>query len=184
MAAMAAAVGVRPGSVAFARPNRTRKQDVSAKGSEQARTPASLCHARGQFNRTLVNRMPPGRTTRTSCKTQCFAPVAQWIEQRFPKPRAQVRFLPGALASKRLPTPFSARPRDSRQERASLASWRSRHRSAACVTTALLLERSRTPGGTLPVKRRARRYDRSSPSSSSERTLTLTRSRRREHDAT
>ena len=26
------------------------------------------------------------------------APVAQWIEQRFPKPRAQVRFLPGALA--------------------------------------------------------------------------------------
>ena len=25
------------------------------------------------------------------------APVAQWIEQRFPKPRAQVRFLPGAL---------------------------------------------------------------------------------------
>ena len=24
------------------------------------------------------------------------APVAQWIEQRFPKPRAQVRFLPGA----------------------------------------------------------------------------------------
>ena len=26
------------------------------------------------------------------------APVAQWIEQRFPKPRAQVRFLPGASA--------------------------------------------------------------------------------------
>jgi hypothetical protein len=26
-----------------------------------------------------------------------LAPVAQWIEQRFPKPRAQVRFLPGAL---------------------------------------------------------------------------------------
>src|SRR6266849_6393563 len=25
------------------------------------------------------------------------APVAQWIEQRFPKPRAQVRFLSGAL---------------------------------------------------------------------------------------
>jgi hypothetical protein len=24
------------------------------------------------------------------------APVAQWIEQRFPKPRAQVRFLSGA----------------------------------------------------------------------------------------
>src|SRR5581483_3187083 len=27
------------------------------------------------------------------------APVAQWIEQRFPKPRAQVRFLPGASAA-------------------------------------------------------------------------------------
>ncbi len=26
------------------------------------------------------------------------APVAQWIEQRFPKPRAQVRFLSGALS--------------------------------------------------------------------------------------
>jgi hypothetical protein len=25
------------------------------------------------------------------------APVAQWIEQRFPKPRALVRFRPGAL---------------------------------------------------------------------------------------
>ena len=25
------------------------------------------------------------------------APVAQWIEQRFPKPRAHVRFMPGAL---------------------------------------------------------------------------------------
>src|SRR3982751_3213749 len=26
-----------------------------------------------------------------------LAPVAQWIEQRFPKPRAQVRFLSGAF---------------------------------------------------------------------------------------
>src|ERR1700694_4243704 len=30
------------------------------------------------------------------------APVAQWIEQRFPKPRAQVRFLSGALAARPL----------------------------------------------------------------------------------
>jgi hypothetical protein len=30
------------------------------------------------------------------------APVAQWIEQRFPKPRAQVRFLPGAFQSSRI----------------------------------------------------------------------------------
>ena len=27
------------------------------------------------------------------------APVAQWIEQRFPKPRAHVRFVPGALSN-------------------------------------------------------------------------------------
>jgi hypothetical protein len=27
------------------------------------------------------------------------APVAQWIEQRFPKPRALVRFRPGALST-------------------------------------------------------------------------------------
>jgi hypothetical protein len=27
------------------------------------------------------------------------APVAQWIEQRFPKPRALVRFRPGALSN-------------------------------------------------------------------------------------
>jgi hypothetical protein len=27
---------------------------------------------------------------------RCWAPVAQWIEQRFPKPRALVRFRPGA----------------------------------------------------------------------------------------
>src|SRR5439155_24162743 len=32
-----------------------------------------------------------------SCKTGETAPVAQWIEQRFPKPRALVRFRPGAL---------------------------------------------------------------------------------------
>src|SRR5262249_12295246 len=29
------------------------------------------------------------------------APVAQWIEQRFPKPRAHVRFMPGALTGRR-----------------------------------------------------------------------------------
>ena len=28
-----------------------------------------------------------------------LAPVAQWIEQRFPKPRAQVQFLSGAWSS-------------------------------------------------------------------------------------
>ena len=34
---------------------------------------------------------------RKSCKAGQNAPVAQWIEQRFPKPRAQVRFLSGAF---------------------------------------------------------------------------------------
>ena len=42
-------------------------------------------------------RKPPDRLyLKNPCKTQESAPVAQWIEQRFPKPRAQVRFLPGA----------------------------------------------------------------------------------------
>ena len=36
------------------------------------------------------------------------APVAQWIEQRFPKPRAQVRFLSGALS---IPRVINAWPR-------------------------------------------------------------------------
>src|SRR5581483_2618981 len=41
-----------------------------------------------------------GRLSRTRRGTLAIvallAPVAQWTEQRFPKPRAQVRFLPGA----------------------------------------------------------------------------------------
>ena len=50
-----------------------------------------------------VNRVPRDASGKKCCKgTEC-APVAQWIEQRFPKPRAQVRFLPGAL-SLRSPT--------------------------------------------------------------------------------
>jgi hypothetical protein len=35
------------------------------------------------------------------------APVAQWIEQRFPKPRAQVRFLPGASRRRKPKAPVS-----------------------------------------------------------------------------
>jgi hypothetical protein len=37
-----------------------------------------------------------GAGRKKPCKTREDAPVAQWIEQRFPKPRAQVRLLPGA----------------------------------------------------------------------------------------
>src|SRR4051812_12873246 len=37
------------------------------------------------------------RFSRNPCKIGQNAPVAQWIEQRFPKPRAHVRFMPGAL---------------------------------------------------------------------------------------
>src|SRR5437868_2945669 len=36
--------------------------------------------------------------TAPSLRLALRAPVAQWIEQRFPKPRAQVRFLAGALS--------------------------------------------------------------------------------------
>ena len=37
------------------------------------------------------------------------APVAQWIEQRFPKPRAHVRFMPGALSRSRPAERYAAR---------------------------------------------------------------------------
>src|SRR5207248_11593678 len=45
------------------------------------------------------------------------APVAQWIEQRFPKPRAQVRFLPGASDRE---ASSEAGSRDHRQVRAAV----------------------------------------------------------------
>jgi hypothetical protein len=51
MAAMAAmaALGVRSGSLAFARPTRSRcKREVSANPNERARTLASFCHAEGR----------------------------------------------------------------------------------------------------------------------------------------
>ena len=51
-----------------------------------------------------------------------LAPVAQWIEQRFPKPRAQVRFLPGAFG-------FSHANND--------ATW------TLCTSTAVFATRSR-----------------------------------------
>ncbi len=43
-----------------------------------------------------------------------FAPVAQWIEQRFPKPRAQVRFLSGA-SNRVKSSAYAARGPTSRQ---------------------------------------------------------------------
>src|SRR3954447_25396952 len=43
----------------------------------------------------LVTVVP--RLDRATRSVEPRAPVAQWIEQRFPKPRAQVRFLSGAL---------------------------------------------------------------------------------------
>jgi hypothetical protein len=44
-----------------------------------------------------MNRSTRGQTRMVEPK----APVAQWIGQRFPKPRAHVRFMPGALATSR-----------------------------------------------------------------------------------
>lgn len=47
--------------------------------------------------RTAENMLPPpSRWDRTPLT---FAPVAHRIEQRFPKPRVQVRFLPGAFCA-------------------------------------------------------------------------------------
>src|SRR5207253_3218089 len=42
--------------------------------------------------------LPARLWNRLAALRSAEAPVAQWIEQRFPKPRALVRFRPGALA--------------------------------------------------------------------------------------
>ena len=54
-----------------------------------SRTPAAIS----------VRVVPANQAHRSNAIVICRAPVAQWIEQRFPKPRAQVRFLPGASRS-------------------------------------------------------------------------------------
>ena len=54
---------------------------------ERTSEPKSSAHREIHFMRPSV---------RKPCKQGKTAPVAQWIEQRFPKPRAQVRFWPGA----------------------------------------------------------------------------------------
>jgi hypothetical protein len=54
--------------------------------------------------------MPPILARRTRAAQCPAAPVAQWIEQRFPKPRAHVRFMPGALTAR----PVGKRNRHSR----------------------------------------------------------------------
>ncbi len=61
-----------------------------------------------------------------------LAPVAQWIEQRFPKPRAHVRFMPGAFA-----TPVRTCPADTRCRDRSVCRTRrsSEHRSRATRTS-------------------------------------------------
>src|SRR5205823_1363672 len=46
--------------------------------------------------RAIRCRSPWQPARRSGASLRGSAPVAQWIEQRFPKPRAQVRFLPGA----------------------------------------------------------------------------------------
>ena len=43
-----------------------------------------------------VDRMRAACFAENYLQNKDFAPVAQWIEQRFPKPRALVRFRPGA----------------------------------------------------------------------------------------
>ena len=57
-----------------------------------------------------------------SLHTQDSAPVAQWIEQRFPKPRAQVRFLSGACRPRScLVVPGAARTGQNRANCSELA---------------------------------------------------------------
>ena len=74
------------------------------------------------------------------------APVAQWIEQRFPKPRAQVRFLSGALAALMSVT---------------VQSWRTLRAAGGAPAARELPEVGVAPeGGGARVARRARRAGR------------------------
>ena len=76
----------------------TRLGDVQRRGVQQI---ADELLAKGRDPSTVRNALMPLRAwgSRGRGELPCArAPVAQWIEQRFPKPRAQVRFLSGALS--------------------------------------------------------------------------------------
>jgi DNA-binding CsgD family transcriptional regulator len=75
------------------------------------------------------------------------APVAQWIEQRFPKPRAQVRFLPGALLPARTRFPNGRRVTAATTSMGGVASDASARALVRFRPGALLPARTRFPNG-------------------------------------
>src|SRR5215210_8561410 len=90
---------------------------VSARptGSEPARRNGTSCR---RLDRRYSARGIGRAGTGTPCSRTLSAPVAQWIEQRFPKPRAQVRFRPGASpVAKRVTAETPAKPRFLRSDR-------------------------------------------------------------------
>ena len=61
--------------------------------------PGEGVSVRPSYRQLRPRRHPKGRVPFPAPLPSRRAPVAQWIEQWFPKPRAQVRFLPGAYFS-------------------------------------------------------------------------------------
>src|SRR5215471_16854009 len=82
-------------------------QGLSTRGAKAAVAPpdpAAKSAATTMESNPMATCLNTSRTLRRGSETSlrtalscARAPVAQWIEQWFPKPRAQVRFLPGAL---------------------------------------------------------------------------------------
>src|ERR687892_1961072 len=70
------------------------------RSEDPRRPPGRTGPAKGAAKFSLLEApgVPPPYARRPGATLPPRAPVAQWREQRFPKPRAQVRFLSGALA--------------------------------------------------------------------------------------
>ena len=79
--------------------SRPRRMTMTPPSLRCPPTGLRLAWPRGTARRTNVRHGAPSVLPQWSGRyPHRRAPVAQWIEQRFPKPRAQVRFLPGALS--------------------------------------------------------------------------------------
>ena len=83
-------------------PTSETRTGAAADASSANVTPARTPRARSRRAMLVPTPTPAAslqRNSPTGAAAQCRgAPVAQWIEQRFPKPRALVRFRPGALS--------------------------------------------------------------------------------------
>ena len=77
---------------------RVREQESPCTTGLNRMASGTLNRQRSLVNRTVDRRRDCVDEARLDSRRRRApsAPVAQWIEQRFPKPRAQVRFLPGA----------------------------------------------------------------------------------------